>query len=625
MRFSLRASATAAPDARVSLNTLWDAVSSQEAQLGLGGAISTEASLEATGTPVQANGRLLRDVGLRVNVGSLQLDLVLRAADTASNQSVADLAADLDAAIHAALQAKLGGTDPYAGHAFVTTALIPDPLSKESDPAKVPKVQVLKFNAKAATLSLSQTPTQIYNASSGRLFVDLPLTVSQGATVLDVNLRAQATEGFASLEQLAAAIRKSILDAASAEKGRSDPSDAQRIKDLNTIIATALFPLDVVNGKLVAGLSGDTEVQGTALDADGKPLDLNEDAAKIYNAQGQLLRDLNMVVRKDGLAVPFSLTVAQSQGFSSVNQLLSALKTALWTAVNAAKNDPANNDVAKLAKLDALLQSTEGLPVKVVNGQLQISSSGSLAVAVKPIQLSSFGIAGRLQLDETLSTPVFADFAGSTGSAPKAALSLSGLEVRTPNGIASPVTPGTRLDLQVEQVAELLAGREQSSRVTLLPSDGLGVLSALGELDWSSLTGDLKALPQLVGDLAGMGQFGELGRLIPLLGSDLKDVFGLQSLFDGVLAKLAQQGSGSLLELQKLLGSAFGLAPESVVLGLDQTAGAEALTIKLPLSLAIDKRMPLKLLLREPELLNLLSAEQRKQLEALAAMWTARP
>lgn len=618
MRFTLRASPTAAADARVSLNTLWDAVSSQDAQLGLGGPISTEGSQEATGTPVQANGRLLRDVGLRVNVGSLQLDLVLRAADTATNQSVADLAADLDAAIHAALQAKLGGTDPYAGHVFVSTVLIPDPASKESDPAKVRKVQVLKFHAKATTLSLSQTPTQIYDASRGRLFVDLPLTVNQGGTVLDVNLRAQATEGFASLEQLAAAIRKSILDAASAEKGRSDPSDVQRIKDLNTIIATALFPLDLVNGKLVAGLSGDTEVRGSALDAEGKTLDLNEDAAKIYDAQGRLLRDLSLVVLKDGLAVPFTLTVAQSQGFGSLNELLGALKTALWTAVNAAKNDPANNEVAKLAKLDALLQSTEGLPVTVVNGQLLISSSGSLAVTVKPIQLSSFGIAGRLQLDETMSTPVFGDFAGTPGSTPKAGLTISGLEVRTPNGIASPVTPGTRLELQVEQVGELLAGREQSSKISLLPSDGLGVLSALGELDWSALTGDLKALPQLVGDLAGMGQFGQLGRLIPLLGSDLKDIFGLQTLFDGVVAKLAQQGSGSLMELQQLLGKAFGLAPESVTLGLDSTPGAEALSIKLPLSLVIDKRMPLKLLLREPELMNLLSEAQRKQLEALA-------
>ncbi|QPF74848.1 DUF4347 domain-containing protein [Roseateles sp. DAIF2] len=616
LRFTLRAGPNAAPDARVSLNTLWDAVSSQDAQLGLGGPISTEASQEATGTPVQANGRLLRDIGLRVHVGSLQLDLVLRAADTATNQSVADLAVDLDAAIHAALQAKLGGTDPYAGHVFVSAALIPDPASKETDPAKVPKVEVLKFHAKATTLSLSQTPTQIYDAGTGRLFVDLPLTVAQGGTVLDVNLRAQASEGFASLEQLAAAIRKSILDAASAEKGRSDPGDVQRIKDLNTIIATALFPLDLVNGKLVAGLSGDTEVRGTAVDAQGKTLDLNEDAAKIYDAQGRLLHDLNLVVLKDGLAVPFTLTVAQSQAYAGLRDLLNGLKTALWTAVNAAKNDPANNDAAKLAKLDALLQSGEGLPVKLVNGQLEISSAGSLSVSVKPIQLSSFGIAGRLQLDETLSAISFGDFAGT--GAPKAGLTIGGLEVRTPNGIASPVTPGTTLELRVAQVAELLAGRADSTQVSLVPNDGLGRLSALGELNWSDLTGDLKALPQLVGDLAGMGKFGELGRLIPLLGSNLKDVFGLQGLFDGVVAQLAQQGSGSLMELQQLLGKAFGIAPESVALGLDQSAGAEALTIKLPLGLAIDKRMPLKLLLREPELLNLLSADQRKQLEALA-------
>jgi len=119
-------------DQRISLVDLTASILSQTSQLGMYGDVSTRSELTLSGDPVYQNGQILRDVGLRVVLGSaggsgvlgeeVVLDVVLRKDATLDNTSVADLAADLDAAIRLALTtwaADNGVTNPYNG-TFVT-------------------------------------------------------------------------------------------------------------------------------------------------------------------------------------------------------------------------------------------------------------------------------------------------------------------------------------------------------------------------------------------------------------------------------------------------------------------------------------------------------------------------
>jgi len=173
MSFNLRNGLAGAAHDRISLNDLFDSASAQGGLLGLGSTLATSGTISSPNAPYQSNGQLLRDVGLTVTVGSTVLDVVVKksatdgtASSTTPNTSIADLAADVNAAIHAALVAKFT-TDPYSTHTFVT-----------ADSVSVAGKTVLKFTAPTTTLTLASTPSQIYDATAGVLLVDLPLTVT---------------------------------------------------------------------------------------------------------------------------------------------------------------------------------------------------------------------------------------------------------------------------------------------------------------------------------------------------------------------------------------------------------------------------------------------------------------
>ncbi|MEI6732756.1 MAG: DUF4347 domain-containing protein [Comamonadaceae bacterium] len=478
--FNLRNGLTGALHDRVGLNELFDSASAQDGLLGLGGALSTSDTVSSPNAPYQSNGQLLRDVGLSVTVGSAVLDVVVKKSDTTTNNSVTDLAADVNAAIHAALLARFT-TDPYAGFTFVS-----------ADSVSVAGKTVLKFAAPTSNLTLAGTPSQIYNASTGVLLVDLPLTVTLGATGATVNVLVSASN-----------------------------------TETNTSLAELVIDVD------------------------------------------------------------------------------NTIKLALASARNN------TSDAAILAAIDSLISATD--LVGQTAGALTLKSG---TVAAKVVTLKNLAVAGRLLSQDYSSTPVFLNQAQTAGTTPTAALTLSDLQVTTPAGVtASGLNPATTLTVSVTNTAAALAGTAIQASSVLVPSNGLGSLTPLKGITWADLHSDMGQLGSLLGDLGGVGAFGELGRALPVLGSSVSDLFNFTSRFAAIDKTLGTQSSVGLNGLQAVLGTAFGVAASDVSLTYDNVQ--QALNINVPYRVVIDTTAQIELILNDAALLGLLSATDKKSLTDL--------
>ncbi|HAT51547.1 MAG TPA: hypothetical protein DCS88_14630, partial [Alphaproteobacteria bacterium] len=193
----------------------------------MGGALQTSGTVSATAVPYQSNGQLLRDVGLLVTVGSVKLDVVVLKSATQANATVGDLAADIDAAIHASLIAKLG-SDPYAGHVFVTVG---------QAGVVGQTANALTFTAPTTTLTLAGNPTQIYDSATGILLTDLRLGVMVGglAQPVDVLVRTSRTSGNTSLDDLVSDISEAIR--AALNTARSNTTDVAVQANIDILMA----------------------------------------------------------------------------------------------------------------------------------------------------------------------------------------------------------------------------------------------------------------------------------------------------------------------------------------------------------------------------------------------------
>ncbi|MBF0095974.1 MAG: DUF4347 domain-containing protein, partial [Magnetococcales bacterium] len=484
LKFNLRNGLNGAAHDAISLNELFDSASSQDTLLGLGGTLSTSDSVSSSSAPFQSNGQLLRDVGLSVTVGTTLLDVVVRKSVTENNSTVADLAADINSAIHAALVAKLT-TDPYAGFQFV-----------EADSTSVSGKTVLQYNAPTTHLSLATTPTQIYNAATGVLAIDLPLTIllpNSGGFTVDVKVLASETSENTSLAQL-------------------------------------------------------------------------------------------------------------------VEQIDSAFKMALYSART-------NTDsVSAKAAIDPYISSD--LPTGFVS-----QSNGALSflvdkVTARPITLNHFEIAGRLLKDDYLENMVLRNQAGTSNSTPTAKLTFSGIGLTTPAGVvAAGLNSSTVISIEVTNPVATLSGAEAQATTDVVPANGLGGLTPFKDLTWSAVRDDLSQLGALFGDLGAVGPFGELGQLLPILGTSFSDIFDFSSRFDAVDSALAGQNGIGLNGLAAALESAFGLSSGAVTLAYDTTL--KALNINLPYQVVIDQTVPIEMIFNDSALLSLLSAADQTKLSAM--------
>ncbi len=483
LSFDLKNGLTGALHDRISLNDLFDSASSQDSLLGLGGTLSTSDTVSSPNVPYQSNGQLLRDVGLSVTVGSAVLEVVVKKSDTTSNTSVADLASDVNAAIHTALVARFTA-DPYSAFTFVA-----------ADSISVAGKTVLKFSAPTTTLTLASTSTQIYTASSGVLLVDLPLTVtlSTGATV-DVLVRASSTSANTSLAELV---------------------------------------IDVDN------------------------------------------------------TIKLALASARSNTI----------------------------DTAVLAAIDSLLGATN-LVGQSGTGSSAVLSLKSDTVAARAITLKNLAVAGRLLKDDFSTSPVFLNQAGTVGTTPTAALTFSDIGITTPVGItATGLDAATTITVSVTNTAAALAGTGVQASSVVVPSNGLGSLTPLKAIAWSDLQSDMSQLGSLLGDLGGVGAFGELGRALPVLGSSVSDLFDFTTRFAAIDTTLGAQTGIGLNGLQAALGTAFGISASTVTLAYDSTNNA--LNINVPYRVVIDKTAQIELILNDAALLALLSTADKQTLTDL--------
>ncbi|GEC95377.1 hypothetical protein ZRA01_14500 [Zoogloea ramigera] len=489
MAFSLRNGLTGAAHDRISLNALYDSAASQTALLGLGSDLTTSSSVSATAAPFQSNGQLLRDVGLSVTVGTTVLDVVVTQAAASNNSSIDDLAADVDAAIHAALVSQQGA-DPYVAHSFVSVTDIGTVASP---------LRVLSFTAPTTTLTLADHPAQIYDAATGRLATDLRLSVA------------------------------------------------------------------------VAGLASPVDV----------------------------------LVRS-----------ADTSANTSLADLIGSVSDAIDLALAAARSN--TTDVAVQASIDALIAATD--LVGQSGGALTLKGG---VVTAKAITLKNLAVAGRLLEGDFITAPVYRNAAGTPGSAPLASLQFSGLGLLTPAAItAQGLVPSTTITISVSNTAALFAGAEAEATVTVVPSNGLGVLTPLKDIAWSDIKADLGQLGSLVGDLGKLGAFGELGRALPLLGTSVSDLFDFTARFAAIDSTLTSQGAIGLNGLQAALASAFGVDAAAISLSLDSTSGSEALRVTLPYRVLIDSAVSLELIFNDEALLGLFSPAQQAMLAGLVGSIT---
>ncbi|MDO8787802.1 MAG: DUF4347 domain-containing protein, partial [Sulfuritalea sp.] len=485
LSFDLRNGLAGAAHDRISLNDLFDSASAQDGLLGLGGALSTSDTVSSPNAPYQSNGRLLRDVGLSVTVGSAVLDVVVTKSATAGNTSVADLASDVNAAIHTALVAKFT-TDPYVTHTFVT-----------ADSTSVAGKTVLKFTAPTTTLTLASTPTQIYNASSGVLLLDLPLTVTLGGTgaTVDVLVRASNTAANTTLAELVTDVDNTIkLALASAKNNTADAS-------VKTAIDTLLAATDLV------GQSG---------------------------------------------------------------------------------------------------------------GALTLKAG---TVAAKTITLKNLSVSDRLLKDDFSTALVFLNQAGTASTVPTAALTFSSIGITTPAGIsATGLNPATTITVDVTNAADALAGTAVQAIASVVPPDGLGSLTPFKDIAWTDLRSDIGQLGSLLGDLGGVGAFGELGRALPVLGSSVSELFDFSTRFAAIDSALSTQSGIGLVGLKTALATAFGIDASAVT--LSYSSGNQALNIDVPYRVVLDQTAQIELILNDTGLLALLSDADKATLSTLLGSMT---
>ncbi|MBF0184830.1 MAG: DUF4347 domain-containing protein [Magnetococcales bacterium] len=467
----------------ISLNDLFDSASQQGTLLGLGGKLSTEESISSPNAPFQSNGQLMRDVGLSVTVGSSVLEVTVAKSVTTTNTSVADLAEDVNAAIHTALAAKFT-TDPYAGFQFV-----------EADSLSVAGKTVLKFNAPTTTLSLATTPSQIYNATTGVLAINLPMTVALTGTNTTVDLLVQASN---------------------------------------------------------------------------------------------------------------------TEENSSLADLVSSIDTTIKLALASARNN--TNDAAVKTAIDNLIYPVDnptGL-VSISNGVLTFSS----AVTVAPISFKKLSVAARVLKDDFIENLAVRNQAGDANSTPTAALTFAGIGINTPTGLtASGLNSATVITIAVNNTAEVLTGGAVEAVTTVVPQNGLGILTPFKEVTWSTIKEDLSQLGALFGDLGDVGTFGELGRALPVLGTSVSDLFDFGGRLSAISTTLQGESGIGLTALAETLESAFGLSSGAVTLSYDATH--KALNIDLPYEVIIDQAVSIELIMNDTALLALLSESDKSKLSAL--------
>lgn len=288
-------------------------------------------------------------------------------------------------------------------------------------------------------------------------------------------------------------------------------------------------------------------------------------------SNGRLLRDLGLAVTVAGagangtdLVLHVTLTVADTADNTSINDLAADLDRAMAQAVHDAgvTSIPHVGQSGLSATTNTVAAGSSGTVYKGQYGYVGVytfyddnNTTNTTSDDSTTLHLQFFAptlgsaqagltVAEHLLVAQTVTPLVFGRntdtaYAAQTGAT--AGLTFGSLGLDVPDSLRSlaNVTTGTTLTVNVSNLADVLAGADAVTSQSIVPATGLGVLTPLADINWSDLASQFAGLPELFGSLSGLGQYGELGRLLPLLGTSVSDIFGLGDRLSAIQEGLA--------------------------------------------------------------------------------------
>ena len=316
-----------------------------------------------------------------------------------------------------------------------------------------------------------------------------------------------------------------------------------------------------LNNDLFNAVSGQTAQLGMGGDISTSSSSVVSGEPVLSN--GQLLRDIGLTVIIEGagvdgadLTLDVVVTKASTSTNASLNDLAIDIDAAIQTAVSAA-----NVTVTVPSFTAGDTSTTSGTTYKATNGFVGVykfiddkdttpttddTTTYHLEFFAPTIgeSVKTLTVKERLLVKNTITDLVFDKNTGEAGTnktAPTASLVFSNMAIDAPSSLSSVATvvPNSTLTVSVTNMAQMLAGEAATTSVVVVPSNGLGVLTPLTEVDWLGVAEQFSTLPELFGSLSGFGSYNELGRNLPFLNQSLSSLFDLGDRFQLISDYLA--------------------------------------------------------------------------------------
>ena len=570
------------------------------------GSLGFSAPITVAPAPTSAlpsNGQLSADATFSLIIDDSDAVAVTVAKDT-SNASIADLIADINTALNNASVAAnsyltgLGFSDlgdiaqVYLGDGnklqLVTSTpkvgsleiLIKDTVSGKKTENNTAATELgFKSGQKSRT---SGTESFLQNVTLGG---DWSATVHDQTTSADTTL---SSPGEVTIGMLDLTFNKLAVDYQGSYRFELRQNSTQTTTTNNDVRLSLNDVLwDAVSGQVAQlGMGGPLSTKSDQ-SVSGVPVQSN----------GQLLRDVGLTVTIDGantdgsdLVLDVTVTKAATASNTSISDLAADVDAAIQAAIAAASLTGVTIS-GNTTPFTAAVAGASGTTYKASNGfvgvyqyvddkdtsdtgddtttyHLQFFAPTVTKTSPASPSVSTISIDERLLVGNTITPVLYAQNSGTAGTgktAPTAGIRFGGLGVEAPSSLTAQavVTSGPTVDVAVTNFVAMLGGAEATTTATVVPSDGLGSLTPLTRLSWAALAPQFAALSELFGGLDGFGTYGELGRLLPLLGTSVSDVLGLQDRLDAIQDTLAEM-DGSVVGTISAAASGAQLAATGV-------------------------------------------------------------
>ena len=522
-----------------------------------------------------ASGILSANASFQVVLDNGSPVTVTVARDT-GNTSINDLIADINAALTtASISSK------------VKAALTNNRLELQVVDASVSRLQVLMSNENnTAMRELGLTPTQSAQSASAAMFIQ-NASIS-GSYVGQVHGQSDS----ANTETVTAVVGMLGVNAGQVSITTGDYQGGFSVKLRNGLTDSTITDVridfeDIANAALsqvsLLGMGSDFTTTSTKLLT-----------AKPDSASGILDRDVGLTVTITPVATgtPILLDVVVRASDTTSNTTVANLATDIDTAIKAALH-------AKSPSVTAYDSTT--FVTADASGVLSFAAPTSTTLAVAARSLANEYMTTLTPLDATL----------ANATTPKAILTLSSVSVVAPTGMTPPSVSGS-VTMTETKVSERLSGQDISNVTVTLPS--FGDLDLFKSLTWSDMAVDFSQLSGILGDLASMGAYGELGRDLPVVGTSVNALFDVSTQLTAIQNSLVEATAVALTDIPDLLKTVFGT---TTAISLAYDSGSNSLLFNVPWTIAIDQTTQLKQILADEGLMSLLSSSDKTLLSGL--------